>query len=58
VRQEEITEFAQEKKLYYIETSALNASNVDKAFMTILKCKLGLLQRFAIRGIEPRGRPQ
>lgn len=37
VKVEEAMEFAQEHKLFYLETSALNGSNVEQAFMTVIK---------------------
>lgn len=34
---QEVVEFAHENKLFYLETSALNGNNVEKAFMTVIK---------------------
>jgi hypothetical protein len=30
-------EFAQENKLFYLETSALSGNNVEQAFMTVIR---------------------
>jgi hypothetical protein len=32
-----VVDFAHDNKLFYLETSALNGSNVEKAFMTVIK---------------------
>lgn len=37
IKQEEVAQFAQENKLFYLETSALDSTNVETAFMTVIK---------------------
>lgn len=37
IKLQEVVDFAHENKLFYLETSALNGSNVEKAFMTVIK---------------------
>lgn len=39
VKREEAAEFASQKEIAFIETSALISSNVDEAFDLIIKCK-------------------
>lgn len=37
IKLQEVVDFAHDNKLFYLETSALNGNNVEKAFMTVIK---------------------
>jgi hypothetical protein len=37
VKSEEVIEFAKQNQLHYLETSALTGSNVENAFMNVIK---------------------
>ena len=45
IKLQQVVDFAHENKLFYLETSALNGSNVEKAFMTVIKGTCSAINR-------------